>query len=238
MAAVIWPNGSATRPTVTSLYGNRTHPVSGVPLSFHHGIDLVGWSTVVAPCDGVVTLARYNGGAGNEVRIRRPNGDSVRLMHHASFLTREGATIRQGDPVGIMGTTGNSTGVHSHYEFRDAAWNSLEPNAYIAAANAGQGASVPDSNDTTPGGIAALIEGDPVLTFFRYNSLIFVIVGSQSIDLKKEADAKKLIDIARILHERDPQVYPKPPVYSKPESFFNLDTAGFHLLRAVYPPRG
>lgn len=147
MPALVWPDGSSVRPTVTSFYGPRTHPVTGRPATFHHGIDLVGFERVVAPCDGIISLARYNGGAGNEGRIRRPNGDSIRLMHHAWLAVREGQRVRQGEFIGLMGTTGNSTGVHSHFEIRDPAWNSLEPIAYMAAANAeDQGASAPNAN--------------------------------------------------------------------------------------------
>src|SRR5690606_15935285 len=117
---VLWPDGRATvdPPRVSSEFGMRTHPVTGRPSTFHYGIDLVGWSIIKSPVDGVVTFAGYNGGAGNEVRIKARNGDVFRLLHNRSFLIRQGQSVRQGQDVAIMGTTGSSTGMHCHEETR------------------------------------------------------------------------------------------------------------------------
>lgn len=114
----VWPNGSRSIPTVTSEYGPRD-PIStpgGTSGSFHAGIDLVGFPRNKAPWAGVVIFARYNGGAGNEVRIQGANGDTARIKHNASFLVSEGQRVAEGQDVGVQGTTGTSTGVHCHFE--------------------------------------------------------------------------------------------------------------------------
>lgn len=135
---VLWPDGRATvdPPRVSSEFGMRTHPVTGRPSTMHYGIDLVGWSVIVSPVAGVITFAGYNGGAGNEVRIRADNGDVFRLLHNRSFI-RTGGRVAQGEPVAIMGTTGSSTGVHCHEETRPGGGNAVNPRDYYRAANSG-----------------------------------------------------------------------------------------------------
>lgn len=146
MSKVLWPDGTSG-PTpaarVTSEYGMRTHPVTGRPSTFHYGIDLVGWSRIKSPVDGIVSFAGYNGGAGNEVRIRAdgPNafrqGDVFRLLHNRELWVRTGQRVSQGQDVAIMGTTGSSTGVHCHEETRPGGGASINPRDYYAQANAG-----------------------------------------------------------------------------------------------------
>lgn len=114
----VWPNGSRTIPVVTSEYGPRA-PIDtpgGTSGSFHAGIDLVGFPINKSPAAGVVIFARYNGGAGNEVRVQAANGDTFRIKHNARFLVSEGQRVAEGQDVGVMGTTGTSTGVHCHLE--------------------------------------------------------------------------------------------------------------------------
>lgn len=141
---VYWPNGSLTRPHVTSDFNPaRKNPVTGI-VQPHNGIDLIGWGDVCSPVDGTVVFAGYNGGAGNEVRIRADGptafhvGDYYRLLHHASLYVRTGDRVKARQPVGRMGTTGQSTGVHCHYETHEwRLWNPVNPTDYMNRANAG-----------------------------------------------------------------------------------------------------
>lgn len=112
----VWPNGSKTIPRVTSEFNpKRKNPVTGI-VTPHNGIDLVGFKVVCSPVDGTIIYAGYNGTAGNEVRIREDGtGDIIRLLHNKSFLRRSGK-VKAGVGVAIMGTTGQSTGPHCHYE--------------------------------------------------------------------------------------------------------------------------
>jgi hypothetical protein len=153
-APVIWPNGGTAFPVYwrdqprapfrwTSAFGMRTHPVTGAPSTFHYGLDLVGWSDILAPATGTVTFAGYNGGAGNEVRIRAdgPNafvkGTVFRLLHNRSLNVRTGQRVTQGQKVAVMGTTGSSTGVHSHLETRPNGGAAIDPISYYRRALAG-----------------------------------------------------------------------------------------------------
>lgn len=134
---VYWPNGSLSIPRVTSEFNmSRRNPVTGV-VQPHLGIDINGWVDVLSPVNGTVLFAGYNGGAGNEVRIRADNGDVFRLLHHARLYVRSGDRVTARQPVGRMGTTGNSTGVHSHFETHDGRLgNPINPRDYMARANA------------------------------------------------------------------------------------------------------
>lgn len=140
----VWPNGSTSIPIVTSEYGFRD-PIEtpgGTSGTFHYGIDLVGFPINRSPFAGQVIFARYNGGAGNEVRVRRSNGDVARIKHNARFLVSEGDWVGEGQDLGVMGTTGTSTGVHCHFETWPGNAYSVNPRAYMGTlAPAGGSAS-------------------------------------------------------------------------------------------------
>lgn len=147
MSRCMWPNGGFTEPKFykdvasgfrwTSAFGLRTHPVTGAPSTFHYGLDMIGWSVIQSPVNGVVTFAAYNGGAGNEVRIKEDGtGDVFRLLHNSRFLIRKGDRVTQGQNVAIMGTTGSSTGVHCHEETRPGGGAAVNPIDYYRRRNA------------------------------------------------------------------------------------------------------
>ena len=104
---------------VTSIRGNRT--LNGKN-EYHKGIDLVGLDdiTVYAVCDGKVRTAYQKNGAGNYVVVTMADGRRVFYMHLKSFLVKNGAEVKCGEPVGIMGNTGYSFGAHTHLELRPA----------------------------------------------------------------------------------------------------------------------
>lgn len=143
---VLWPNGGTATPPkpgatgsgfrATSEFGRRTHPVSGAPGTFHYGLDLIGWSTIKAPVAGTVTIASYQGSYGNLVEITDSKGDRYRMAHNKSISVKKGAKVKQGQSVAIMGTTGNSTGVHSHFEVKPRGKNQVNPRSWMATKNA------------------------------------------------------------------------------------------------------
>lgn len=150
---VYWPNGSLTRPRVSSDYdAARRNPVTGI-VQPHNGIDLIGWVDNYSPVDGTVVFAGYNGAAGNEVRIRADGptafhvGDYYRILHHERLYVSSGQRVSARQPVGKMGTTGQSTGVHCHFETHEGGlWRYTNPTDYMARANAGStagGGAVP-----------------------------------------------------------------------------------------------
>ncbi len=88
----------------------------------HYGIDYAGCNrdTSRSVWDGVVRYAErgYNGGYGNLVVVRHFNGLETYYAHHWSLLVEEGDTLSAGDGIGIIGSTGRSTGPHLHFEVR------------------------------------------------------------------------------------------------------------------------
>lgn len=98
-------------------FGLRVHPISG-RLQHHAGVDFVtrGDPTVAASQPGVVTLAERNGGYGLSVEVTGVTGVVTRYAHLRSVAVEVGEEVEPGDPIGVMGSTGASTGPHLHYE--------------------------------------------------------------------------------------------------------------------------
>lgn len=111
----VWPLDGCY--TLTSLYGNRTHPIFKKP-NYHLGIDIrASYGTPIkAARGGVVTFSGYNSSYGNYVIVSHGNGDSTRYAHMSSRAVKEGQTVSQGQVLGYVGSTGNSTGNHLHFE--------------------------------------------------------------------------------------------------------------------------
>lgn len=96
----------------------------GVPAAFHSGADIAAGAgaLVVAPADGVVTLAPPPGFSleGNLVILDHGLGLTSAFLHLSSTLVRPGQVVHQGDPIGRVGMTGRATGPHLHWSL---AWN-------------------------------------------------------------------------------------------------------------------
>lgn len=124
---------------ITSLFGWRTHPIFG-DRRFHTGTDLGApeGTPVVATQDGEVHIADYMGGYGLIVILRHAEGTlETRYAHLSRILVRPGERVQQGEVVGLVGSTGNSTGPHLHFELRELTaqgWILLDPNELIAYA--------------------------------------------------------------------------------------------------------
>ncbi len=105
--------------TVSSPFGYRPDPFLGRP-ALHPGVDLVQpyGSTIKATAIGRVIHAGPMGGYGNAVDIDHGNGIVTRYGHMAQVLVSEGQTVKAGEPIGVLGSTGRSTGPHLHYEVR------------------------------------------------------------------------------------------------------------------------
>ena len=105
---------------ITSPYGEREHPIQGV-IKKHTGIDIgnAGFGApVIAGADGIVTMAGWYGGYGNCVMINHGNGISTLYGHGQKVLTTVGTEVKQGDLIMEVGSTGQSTGPHLHFEVR------------------------------------------------------------------------------------------------------------------------
>jgi murein DD-endopeptidase MepM/ murein hydrolase activator NlpD len=102
---------------ISSLYGQRTDPFDGNQAS-HHGIDFAGaaGTRVLAVADGIVSQTGIDGGYGRLVEITHGNGYVTRYAHNAKLLVKPGQTVKRGDAIALMGSTGRSTGTHVHFE--------------------------------------------------------------------------------------------------------------------------
>ncbi len=110
-----WPvNG-----VITSPYGYRTHPIFGTTI-YHSGIDIgADYGTPVHAADrGTIVYADWMSGYGNTIIIDHGNGMSTLYGHNESLAVSEGQTISKGQVVAYVGSTGNSTGPHCHFEVR------------------------------------------------------------------------------------------------------------------------
>lgn len=121
----IWPCPGYR--TITSPYGYRKHPISG-KRKLHKGIDISGGGIkgkpIVAAADGVVSIAKYNsGGYGWYVMINHgedSKGDAYSTLyaHMTKYIVSYGQTVKKGQTIGYVGTSGASTGYHLHFEIR------------------------------------------------------------------------------------------------------------------------
>lgn len=102
---------------VTCAYGPRIHPINGNK-SFHYGVDLAaGMSTeIYATKSGTVTGATYGEANGYYVTINHGDGYSSIYAHMTNYVVSVGDSVKQGQLIGYVGTTGWSTGPHLHFE--------------------------------------------------------------------------------------------------------------------------
>ena len=104
---------------LTSSYGMRTHPVLGGTRK-HTGIDLAAptGTPVYATADGVVSRADWYSSYGLYISLEHGASLQTRYAHLSRLAVAAGDTVKKGDLIGYVGSTGRSTGPHLHYEVR------------------------------------------------------------------------------------------------------------------------
>lgn len=119
LEALVWPLAVDGPALLSSGYGDRVHPGSGDP-RFHGGLDLRAreGTPVYAAAEGVVVESRSSGAYGNLVIVDHPGGLRTLYAHHQRNLVRAGDAVRRGQPIALVGHTGNATGDHLHFEVR------------------------------------------------------------------------------------------------------------------------
>ena len=105
---------------INNEFGFRRNPFGGRSYEFHAGMDIDGnkGDLIVAPANGVVVKAGWQGGYGYLIEIDHGNGLSTRYGHLSRLEVKEGDSIQRGQLIGLIGSTGRSTGPHLHYELR------------------------------------------------------------------------------------------------------------------------
>lgn len=104
---------------MASGYGYRLDPIYGTS-KHHDGMDFTSpiGTPVYATADGTVTSAEWNSGYGNKVDISHGYNYLTRYAHLSEIKVRPGQEVHRGDLIGLVGSTGKSTGPHLHYEVR------------------------------------------------------------------------------------------------------------------------
>ena len=136
LQAEVMPTGRpVSRGWLSSYFGLRTDPFSGRRVH-HSGVDFAGklGSDVVSVAAGVVQFSGKRSGYGNLVEVNHGNGYVTRYGHNLKNMVSVGQTIKKGEVIAKMGTTGRSTGPHVHFEVmvNDRA---VDPKKYIHAAH-------------------------------------------------------------------------------------------------------
>ena len=109
----IWP----TRGWLSSRFGYRTSPFSD-KREFHRGIDISArsGSQVVSPANGLVIFSGWQNGYGRVVVLKHARGFKTKYAHLKKSLVKKGQYVKKGTKIGLVGTTGRTTGPHLHYE--------------------------------------------------------------------------------------------------------------------------
>lgn len=116
---------------ISSPFGWRVDPINGQK-AFHAGIDFAGRqkSDVMAIAGGVVTFAGEKDAYGKMIEISHGNGLLTRYGHHEALMVEAGDVVRKGELIGLMGSTGRSTGSHLHFEVEHNG-TPVNPNQYL-----------------------------------------------------------------------------------------------------------
>lgn len=123
----IWPASGR----FTSPFGYRIHPIYRTR-KFHNGIDIANGTgtNIVASQNGKVTFVGWEGGYGRLVIVRHANGMETAYAHLSRAVVSVGDSVTQGQVIAKMGSTGNSTGSHLHFEIRKNG-TPVNPTSYL-----------------------------------------------------------------------------------------------------------
>lgn len=121
----------ATKP-VTGNITSRFGAVESIRDHVHQGMDIAapGGTPILASADGTVTFAGWNGGYGNLIIISHGNGIQTYYGHCSKLYASVGETVSAGEKIAAVGTTGNSTGNHLHFEIRKNG-KQINPQIYV-----------------------------------------------------------------------------------------------------------
>lgn len=137
--------------SVTSNFGVRVDPFRG-GRAMHSGVDIPGsyGTPIYATADAVVGRTGWIGGYGNLVELEHGKGIQTRYGHLSSILVGPGKRVKRGEVIGLMGSTGRSTGNHLHYEVRIDG-RAVNPMPFIQTNNYLQAMQRRDSNTALGG---------------------------------------------------------------------------------------
>jgi len=117
---------------ISSKFGNRIDPITRKPKSYHRGIDIVCRrnTPIKSAADGKISRTKWSSGYGKLTIIEHAGGFFTYYAHQSKFKKRQGARVRKGEVIGLVGTTGRSTGPHLHFEVRKGK-TAVNPNTFL-----------------------------------------------------------------------------------------------------------
>ena len=126
--------GTLARPVpgaISSGFGPRIHPIHGYSL-MHNGVDMNAGSgqAIVSTSSGTVIFAGVKGGYGNTIMVDHGGGMVTLYAHQSKFAVSTGQSVKRGQTIGYVGSTGVSTGPHLHFEVR-VGGNPVNPAKYL-----------------------------------------------------------------------------------------------------------
>ncbi len=127
----IWPIKSG-RGEISMYFGQNRNPFTRI-WYFHQGVDIITGGSgdpIAATADGEVILVAYEAGYGNYITVKHQFGFFTRYAHLQSIRVSKGDKVQQGQIIGYLGNTGQSTGPHLHYEIRIGT-STLDPIKYL-----------------------------------------------------------------------------------------------------------
>lgn len=186
-AGWIWPADGV----ISDTYGTRH--------GTHKGIDIAGGlnSPIVAAADGMVGKSYYSNTYGNVIFIKHPNNYVTVYAHLNNRHVHEGQEVKQGDRIGTMGRTGESTGVHLHFESHQIEWtydkkNAIDPERLLG--NAGVGAAVKGGMASTNESLAAStnVNGDKAQYIVQAGDTLTSIAKKSNLTVEKLKEVNQL----------------------------------------------
>ena len=159
---------------ISSPFGYRTSPINGA-VDFHRAIDIAGSGNISAAQAGVVEVATYHYSYGNYVVINhgKINGVTIKTLYahmQSGLSVSVGQTVSQGQKIGVMGTTGSSTGVHLHFEVQENG-TVVNPVNYInGTTTVTPGVTTPTTTPST-GSSVVVVSGDTLWKIATANGL-------------------------------------------------------------------
>lgn len=116
---------------ISDAWGLRVHPITNT-IEFHQGIDIANQmgTPIYATAAGTVTVLDFDPGYGKRIKISHSGGYETLYAHLYSYMVRIGEPVTKGQIIGLMGSTGVSTGPHLHYEVHNSA-GKVNPTAFL-----------------------------------------------------------------------------------------------------------
>ena len=129
------PMGWPTKGWLSSNFGRRIHPISGMR-DFHTGLDISArpGTKIKVTADGIVSFSGRSGANGNLVAIEHGFGYTTYYAHNKKNLVTVGQVVKRGDDIALIGSTGSSTGPHIHYEVWKEGKN-INPSKHLKGGN-------------------------------------------------------------------------------------------------------